>query len=98
MGRIAGLASGLDTGETPIAKEIHHFIQLITGVAVFLGITFFLIAFILGYHWLDAVIFLIGQFSKLLQCTFVKNIITTLLFFYFQVSLWPMCRKVYLQL
>ncbi|XP_057338997.1 sodium/potassium-transporting ATPase subunit alpha isoform X1 [Microplitis mediator] len=60
MGRIAGLASGLDTGETPIAKEIHHFIHLITGVAVFLGVTFFLIAFILGYHWLDAVIFLIG--------------------------------------
>ncbi|KAF7382891.1 hypothetical protein HZH66_013293 [Vespula vulgaris] len=60
MGRIAGLASGLDTGETPIAKEIHHFIHLITGVAVFLGLTFFLIAFILGYHWLDAVIFLIG--------------------------------------
>ncbi|KAF3423508.1 hypothetical protein E2986_10806 [Frieseomelitta varia] len=60
MGRIAGLASGLDTGETPIAKEIHHFIHLITGVAVFLGVTFFVIAFILGYHWLDAVIFLIG--------------------------------------
>lgn len=60
MGRIAGLASGLDTGETPIAKEIHHFIQLITGVAVFLGVSFFIIAFILGYHWLDAVIFLIG--------------------------------------
>jgi len=61
MGRIAGLASGLDTGETPIAKEIHHFIHLITGVAVFLGVTFFIIAFILGYHWLDAVIFLIGN-------------------------------------
>jgi len=61
MGRIAGLASGLDTGETPIAKEIHHFIHLITGVAVFLGVTFFVIAFILGYHWLDAVIFLIGN-------------------------------------
>lgn len=60
MGRIAGLASGLDTGETPIAKEIGHFIHLITGVAVFLGVTFFIIAFILGYHWLDAVIFLIG--------------------------------------
>ncbi|XP_052120332.1 sodium/potassium-transporting ATPase subunit alpha isoform X8 [Frankliniella occidentalis] len=60
MGRIAGLASGLDTGETPIAKEIHHFIHLITGVAVFLGVSFFVIAFILGYHWLDAVIFLIG--------------------------------------
>merc|ERR1712226_101289 len=60
MGRIAGLASGLETGDTPIAKEIAHFIHLITGVAVFLGVSFFIIAFILGYHWLDAVIFLIG--------------------------------------
>merc|ERR1712073_294599 len=60
MGRIAGLASGLDTGDTPIAKEIAHFIHIITGVAVFLGVTFFIIAFILGYHWLDAVVFLIG--------------------------------------
>merc|ERR1711970_1128908 len=60
MGRIAGLASGLDSGETPIAKEIAHFIHIITGVAVFLGVSFFIIAFILGYHWLDAVIFLIG--------------------------------------
>merc|ERR1712218_535655 len=50
MGRIAGLASGLDTGDTPIAKEIAHFIHIITGVAVFLGVTFFIIA----------VIFLIG--------------------------------------
>ena len=60
MGRIANLASGLEMGETPIAKEIAHFIHIITGVAVFLGVTFFIIAFILGYHWLDAVIFLIG--------------------------------------
>merc|ERR1719283_671185 len=52
MGRIAGLASGLDSGETPIAKEIAHFIHLITAVAVFLGVSFFIIAFILGYHWL----------------------------------------------
>merc|ERR1719414_896808 len=60
MGRIAILASGLETEDTPIAKEIHHFINIITGVAVFLGVTFFIIAFILGYNWLDAVIFLIG--------------------------------------
>ncbi|CAI5449972.1 unnamed protein product [Caenorhabditis angaria] len=60
MGRIAHLASGLDTGMTPIAREIEHFIHLITGVAVFLGISFFIIAFILGYHWLTAVVFLIG--------------------------------------
>merc|ERR550534_2007715 len=60
MGRIAILASGLETEDTPIAKEIHHFINIITGVAVFLGVTFFIIAFILGYQWLDAVIFIIG--------------------------------------
>jgi sodium/potassium-transporting ATPase subunit alpha len=60
MGRIAGLASGLESGDTPIAKEIAHFIHLITGVAVFLGVSFFVIAIILGYTWIDAVIFLIG--------------------------------------
>ncbi|KAI6241026.1 Sodium/potassium-transporting ATPase subunit alpha [Aphelenchoides fujianensis] len=60
MGRIAHLAADLDSGMTPIAREIEHFIHLITGVAVFLGVTFFVIAFILGYHWLTAVVFLIG--------------------------------------
>jgi sodium/potassium-transporting ATPase subunit alpha len=60
MGRIAGLASGLETGETPIAKELHHFITIVTGVAIFLGVTFFIIALCMGYPWIDAVIFLIG--------------------------------------
>ncbi|KAM9298991.1 sodium/potassium-transporting ATPase subunit alpha-3 isoform 1-T1 [Gastrophryne carolinensis] len=60
MGRIATLASGLEVGKTPIAKEIEHFIHLITGVAVFLGISFFILSLILGYSWLEAVIFLIG--------------------------------------
>jgi len=60
MGRIATLASGLEVGETPIAKEIAHFIHIITSVAVFLGVSFFFIAIFLKYNWLDAVIFLIG--------------------------------------
>ncbi|KAF8370771.1 hypothetical protein PRIPAC_77200, partial [Pristionchus pacificus] len=60
MGRIAHLASGLDTGMTPIAREIEHFIHIITSVAVVLGVSFFIVAFALGYHWLTAVVFLIG--------------------------------------
>lgn len=60
MGRIATLASGLETGDTPIAKEIEHFIHIITGVAVFLGVTFFGLSFYLGYDFVNAVIFLIG--------------------------------------
>lgn len=31
MGRIASLASGLEVGDTPIAREIEHFIHIITG-------------------------------------------------------------------
>ncbi|NXT19837.1 AT1A1 ATPase, partial [Syrrhaptes paradoxus] len=60
MGRIASLASGLEGGKTPIAMEIEHFIHLITGVAVFLGVSFFVLSLILEYTWLEAVIFLIG--------------------------------------
>ncbi|KAG9262152.1 sodium/potassium-transporting ATPase subunit alpha-1-like isoform X1 [Astyanax mexicanus] len=60
MGRIAILASSLEGGKTPIAIEIEHFIHIITGVAVFLGVSFFVLSIILGYGWLEAVIFLIG--------------------------------------
>ena len=60
MGRIAALASNVSSGDSPIAQEIEHFIHIITGVAVFLGVSFFVLAFVLGYHWLEAVIFLIG--------------------------------------
>ncbi|XP_078512737.1 sodium/potassium-transporting ATPase subunit alpha-1-like isoform X3 [Lissotriton helveticus] len=60
MGRIATLASGLEGGRTPIAIEIAHFIHLITGVAIFLGVSFFILSLILGYTWLEGVIFLIG--------------------------------------
>ncbi|MGH0130402.1 UNVERIFIED_CONTAM: hypothetical protein FKN15_018299, partial [Acipenser sinensis] len=60
IGRIATLTSGLEVGQTPISIEIEHFIHIITGVAVFLSTTFFILSLILGYSWLEAVIFLIG--------------------------------------
>ena len=60
VGRIANLASGVDSGPTPISIELAHFIHMITAVAVFLGVTFFIIALILDYYWLDAVVFFIG--------------------------------------
>jgi len=60
MGRIANLASGMSSGKTPIALEIEHFIHIITGVAVFLGVSFLIIALAMEYHWLEAIIFLIG--------------------------------------
>lgn len=60
MGRIAGLASGISHGETPIAKEIKNFIHIITVFAVGLGAIFFIIAICMNYFWLEAVVFLIG--------------------------------------
>nr|CAD7266652.1 unnamed protein product [Timema shepardi] len=60
MGRIAGLTSHLKPRDTPIAKEIHYFIRLITCFALIMGFVFFSFSFILGYKWLDCVLFLIG--------------------------------------
>lgn len=85
MGGIAHLASDVEAGMTPIAREIEHFIHLITGLAVFLGVTFFIIAFILGYHWLTAVVFLIGQEVRRKRSQKSNDI---------QVLLWPTCLKV----
>ncbi|CAK9303685.1 unnamed protein product [Gordionus sp. m RMFG-2023] len=60
MGRIANLAAGPESGNTPINKEIKHFINIITVVAVFLGFTFLVISLLMRHYWLDGVIFLIG--------------------------------------
>lgn len=60
MGRIANLASGLETAETPISRELTHFIHIITIVAVIIGVIFLVICLVLKFFWLDAVVFLIG--------------------------------------
>lgn len=40
MGRIAILASGLESNPTPLSQDIHHFISIITYVSVFFGVAF----------------------------------------------------------
>lgn len=60
IGRIAGLASGLDSLETPMSKEVTHFVKCISAVAVFFGVSFFVVALCMGYDFISAAIFLIG--------------------------------------
>lgn len=60
MGRIASLASGLDSGMTPMAREIQEFVHLVSFIAIGTGAIIFTIAMVLGYSWLNSVIFLIG--------------------------------------
>uniref|UniRef100_A0A671TB25 Sodium/potassium-transporting ATPase subunit alpha n=1 Tax=Sinocyclocheilus anshuiensis TaxID=1608454 RepID=A0A671TB25_9TELE len=58
--KLETLHSFLPTVVLDYKNNIEHFIHIITGVAVFLGVSFFILSLILGYGWLEAVIFLIG--------------------------------------
>ena len=60
IGQIASLASGVSNEKTPIATEIEHFVHMVAGVAISIGILFFVIAVCMKYHVLDSIIFLIG--------------------------------------
>lgn len=60
MGRIARLAEGTSDEDSPIAKEIHHFVLIVSGVAFVLGITFFIVGFILGTDIITNLVFMIG--------------------------------------
>ncbi|XP_058716035.1 potassium-transporting ATPase alpha chain 1 isoform X2 [Poecile atricapillus] len=57
IGRIASLASGVENEKTPIAVEIEHFVDIIAGLAVLFGGTFFVVAMLIGYPLLRAVVF-----------------------------------------
>ncbi|XP_037293615.1 sodium/potassium-transporting ATPase subunit alpha-4 [Manduca sexta] len=60
IGKIAGLVTGLEKEETPIAKEITHFIKLICGVAFTFGTIFFLMVYFIQKSWLSALQYMLG--------------------------------------
>jgi len=59
MGHIAALATGTEADDTPIAKEIHHFIILISALAIILGVTFFIVSLTI-YDVVKSLVFGIG--------------------------------------
>jgi sodium/potassium-transporting ATPase subunit alpha len=60
MGRIAILATATENVQTPINQEIEHFVHIVSGVAIFLGVSFFAIGFALGSDPISAIAFMIG--------------------------------------
>ena len=60
FGRIAGLAAGSDQTETTLQRETHHFIVLISALAIFLGVVFFIFGFVKGTPVVNNVVFAIG--------------------------------------
>lgn len=60
IGRLAGLTSHLAKIETPIAKEIRHFVEIITIVAILCGLVFFWLSLLLEPNVVRAFIYLLG--------------------------------------
>lgn len=60
FGRIAGLAAGSDSQETTLQKEIHFFIVLISALAIFLGVVFFIFGIVKGTDFVSNIVFTIG--------------------------------------
>lgn len=60
IGSLATLTEQTISVDTPLRKELNHFIKIISAIAIFLGITFFLLAFFLQDIFLASLIFAIG--------------------------------------
>ncbi|XP_053987982.1 sodium/potassium-transporting ATPase subunit alpha-like [Hylaeus volcanicus] len=60
IGRLAGLTSQLVKTETPIAKEIKHFVQIIVIVSVLFGLLFFILSLTIDPNILKAFTYLLG--------------------------------------
>ena len=60
IGRLATLTGQTSSVDTPIRKELNDFIRIISAIAIFLGISFFLIGFLIQDTFLANLIFAIG--------------------------------------
>ncbi|WP_407356722.1 cation-translocating P-type ATPase [Methanolobus sp. WCC5] len=60
IGKLAALTEETSSVDTPIRKELNDFIRIISSIAIFLGIAFFLIGFIIQDRFLSNLIFAIG--------------------------------------
>ena len=60
IGKIVTLTKATKEVETPIRRELKYFIKIISAIAIFLGVTFFLVSVATGRGELASLIFAIG--------------------------------------
>jgi sodium/potassium-transporting ATPase subunit alpha len=60
IGQIANLASSAEAVPTPLSIEIERFIKIISSVAIFLGVLFFIMGVIYDYPIITNIVFAIG--------------------------------------
>lgn len=46
--------------ESSLIREVTCVMQTLTSIGIILGLIFFMVSFIFHFHWIDALIFLIG--------------------------------------
>jgi sodium/potassium-transporting ATPase subunit alpha len=52
--------TSIERPDTLMKHEIHRLINIMAVVAFSLGIAFFILALFNGYHWIEAIVFMIG--------------------------------------
>ena len=60
MGQMADLTHANPKEETLITKEVSELMHILTIIGIIMGLFCFVLAFFLGYFWIDAILFLIG--------------------------------------
>lgn len=60
IGKIAALTEDTANEQTPINKEINHFVKIVSAVAIILGVIFFVFGFIIGTDPITNLVFVIG--------------------------------------
>ncbi|XP_015125098.1 sodium/potassium-transporting ATPase subunit alpha-B-like [Diachasma alloeum] len=60
IGRLAGLTTKVTKTETPISKEINHFVHVITWIAVVCGFSFFALSLLIEANVVKAFTYLLG--------------------------------------
>lgn len=60
MGQMADLTTANPKKPTLITEELSTVVQYFTMIGIGMGLSCFVLAFILGYFWIDAIIFMIG--------------------------------------
>lgn len=80
MGKIALLSDELDKIETPLTREIQNFTSIVISVSFTISIGLFIIALTLGYHWVDAVVLLVGVLLACIPASLLTTVTLSLSF------------------
>ena len=60
VGRLATYSKDHERKETPISREVATFMHIVSVSAVAIAVVLFIVAYLVGYHWMDAILFMIG--------------------------------------